>query len=163
MVGISNDSVLEEGLVALSLVDWGATDVSLNPYLNANLFCDSSLFCFTWKAWKQTLGCTVGNFEEETQVLQLAILSVNVICLVSVQETSNLIICSLFISTIKNLDFEKIYKEYKIKGKQKGKKLLTRSAKYWSRIKYHSVSTERIFLPTHQIQALLLRILWPII
>jgi len=63
-------------------------------------------------------------------VLQLAILSVNVICLVSVQETSNLIICSLFISTIKNLDFEKIYKEYKIKGKQKGKKLLTRSAKY---------------------------------
>jgi hypothetical protein len=51
----------------------------------------------------------------------LAVLSVNVIWLVSVQETSILIVGSLIASTIKNLDIEKIYKQVQDKGKAKRK------------------------------------------
>jgi hypothetical protein len=96
-------------------------------------------------------------------VFQLAVLSVNVIWLVSVQETSNLSFVVYLSAPSKTWISRMSIKEYKIKGKQKGKKRLTRSAKYRSRIKYHSINTERIFLSTHQTQVPLLRTLWPII
>jgi hypothetical protein len=55
------------------------------------------------------------------RVLHLAIRSLNIICFVSIQETSISIIFGLFISTIKNLDIEKIYKQVQNKGNTKTK------------------------------------------